>query len=358
MDELLKARNQIDVIDRQIADLFEQRMQVVGDVAKYKLKTGKPIFDASREAAVIEKNSAFIKNEDLKGDYATFMKDFMNVSKSYQRRLIFGKKIAFQGVEGAFSHIASLRLFPNSNLVSYPTFLSVIEAVENDEIECGVLPYENSTAGEVGEVMDLLFNHSDLYITGYYDLKVEQNLLGVKGATIEDVKEVYSHPQALEQSAPYIDANGWSKITYRNTAEAAKYIASENDKTKAAIASIETADIYGLDVLATKINSSSVNTTRFAIVSKRQMTSGEKFSLFFTVANAAGSLAKAVDIISETGFNMSCLRSRAMRDLPWEYYFFAEVSGSLNDEKATVMLEKLKKVCGVVRVLGCYSQIM
>ena len=144
-------------------------------------------------------------------------------------------------------------------------------------------------------------------------------------------------------------------IPYVNTAKAAEYIKSLNDKSIACVASYKTKDIYGLELIEEKINNSDTNTTRFGIISKNYSGHGDKFGLYFVVNNSAGSLAKAINIISDTGFNMTCLRSRAMKDLPWEYYFYVEVSGNLED--ANDMLTELKKVCARLRILGSYKKI-
>jgi len=357
MDELKQAREEIDAIDKQIVKLFEARMKSVSKVAAYKQKTGMKIFDSTREAIVIEKNSQLLEDEGLKGYYSDFMKGFMNVSKRYQTMILYGKKVGYQGIKGAFSHTVASRLFPNCELVAYDSFNDVLTAIENKEVEVGVLPYENSTTGEVSEMMDLMFKKNECFINGFYDLQVVQNLLVVPGTKLEDIKEVYSHVQGLEQSKEYLSGKGWMSIPYANTAMAARYVAETNDKSKAAIASVENADLYGLEVLAPHINSSDSNTTRFVMVTTNKQLSGDRFGLFFTVKNEAGYLARAVDIISKTGFNMTCLRSRSVKDLPWEYYFYAEMSGSLVDEKATAMLKQLEEVCETIRTVGCFSQI-
>ncbi|MCI6639503.1 MAG: bifunctional chorismate mutase/prephenate dehydratase [Pygmaiobacter massiliensis] len=357
MDLLQQARADIDRVDRQMAALFEERMAAVGQVAEYKKQTGKPIFDPAREALVIERNSAFLQDASLKEDYAAFMRAVMAASRRYQTRLLFGEKVAFQGMRGAFSHITARRLFPESGLVAFPTFAKVIEAVESGEVQAGVLPFENSTTGEVGEVMDLLFTHPDCYVSGWYNLAVQQNLLVLPGTKMEQIRQVYSHQQALDQSSDFLRGRPWQLVPYPNTAAAAAYVSESGDPSKAAIASEETAELYGLTVLERQINSSSVNTTRFAIITRQERLSGDRFGLFFTVTNDTGCLARAVDIISEHGFNMHCLRSRAMKNLPWEYYFYAELDGNLADPAAQTMLQKLGTVCGSLRTLGCYTRV-
>lgn len=357
MDKLQQAREQIDQIDRQMVKLFEERMKAVQQVAAYKQKNGMKIFDSTRETIVVEKNSRLLEDSNLKSYYSDFMKELMNVSKRYQSMLLFGQRIGYQGIAGAFSHTVATRLFPHGQLVQYGSFAEVLDAIENKAIDAAVLPYENSTTGEVSEMMDLMFKHQGCFINGFYDLQVEQNLLVVPGTKMEQIKEVYSHTQALEQSKAFLTGKGFRLIPYANTAMAAQYVSNCQDPSKAAIASKENAELYQLEILAEKIHSTSTNTTRFVIVTTQKQLVGDRFGLFFTVKNEAGYLAKAVDIISKTGFNMTCLRSRSVKDLPWEYYFYGEMIGSLADEKALIMLKELEQVCETIRTVGCFSQI-
>ena len=180
--------------------------------------------------------------------------------------------------------------------------------------------------------------------------------MGIPGTRLEDIKKVYSHEQALGQCSMFFRGRDIELIPYVNTARAAEYVKSLNDKTVACVASLKTSDIYGLELIEEKINNSDTNTTRFGIISKNYSGHGDKFGLYFVVNNSAGSLARAINIISDTGFNMTCLRSRAMKDLPWEYYFYAEVSGNLDE--ARDMLGELKKVCAKLRILGSYKKMI
>ncbi|MDO4499828.1 MAG: chorismate mutase [Erysipelotrichaceae bacterium] len=357
MNKLEEARIEIDEIDQKFVELFERRMEIVTKVAQYKKENSMPIFDEKRENAVIEKNVKRLKNKELETEYVSFIRNLMDVSKLYQRKNIYGKQIAYQGVEGAFSHIAACNLFDGANFKNYATFAGVMDAILNDEVDCGVLPIENSTNGEVGEVMDGLFKRKDLFINAYYDLKVDQNLIALPGTRKEDIKKIYSHIQALEQSSNYLKSLDAEKISYPNTAMAAKLVKESGDKTMAAIGSLKTAEIYGLEVIDENINNSDLNTTRFAVVSKKRSSNGDKFGLLLVVNNSAGSLATAINEISKTGLNMTCLRSRALKDLAWEYYFYVEVTGDLNSKACQDMLDGLKKVCQSVRVLGSYQKL-
>lgn len=356
MNKLEESRIKIDKIDKQMRELFEERMEAVKGVAEYKKENALPIFDEKREASVIERNALSLGNKQIRNEYVFFMQSLMKASKLYQRKLVYGGNIGYQGTLGSFGYIAATELFEGAEIKAYRKFGDVLDAIENSEIDGGVLPIENSINGEVGEVMDELFKHEGLYINAYYDLKVDQNLLGIPGAKLEDIKKVYSHEQALGQCSLFFKGRDIELIPYVNTAKAAEYVKSLNDKSIACVASLKTRDIYGLELIEEKINNSDTNTTRFGIISKNYSGHGDKFGLYFVVNNSAGSLAKAINIISDTGFNMTCLRSRAMKDLPWEYYFYAEVSGNLEDARG--MLSELKKVCAKLRILGSYKKII
>ena len=357
MDKLQKARLQINEIDSKMAQLFQKRMEATRLVAEHKQEYGIPIFDAAREAQIIEKNMAKIADDEIRSYYVNFLKSTIKLSRQYQHKLISGMKVAYSGVEGAFAHIASNKIFPDGHKVPYSDFDSAYNAVVNGECDCAVLPIENSYAGEVGQVLDLMYSGS-LYINGVYDLSVSQNLIGVFGAKLSDVREVISHQQALLQCQDFIKEHGLEQLQATNTAVAAQKVAQMNDKSVAAIASKETAQLYGLDVLEKDINKSNFNTTRFAVFSRSENTdkaSDNNFLLLFTVSHIAGALAKAINVIGEHGFNMKVLRSRPVKDSNWEYYFYVEAEGNINDANGQNMLLKLKKYCDKLKVVGNYS---
>ena len=355
MADLNSTREKINEVDKEMLKLFEKRMALAKDIAGYKKENNIPIFDEKREEEVVRRNTDLLEDKNLSSEYKSFIRSLMNASKLYQRKIVYGKTVGYQGAEGAFSNITANELFEGAVLKPYPTFADVLNAIENGEIETGVLPIENSINGEVGEVMDGLFKHENLYVNAYYDLKVDQNLVVIPGTRIEDIEHVYSHVQALGQCSNFLKARKFEVHQYSNTAKAAEYVKEMGSKKLAAIASKKTAELYGLEILAEHINNLDTNTTRFAVVTRNYSTNGNKFGLFFTVNNSAGSLVKPVDIISRTGMNMTCLRSRAMKDLPWEYYFYAEVDGNINDEKAKEMIKDLKTVCSSLRILGSYQ---
>lgn len=359
MEDIKTIRQNINDIDKQIAQLFEKRMIEARKVAQYKIENALPIEDKAREQEVIDKNSLLINDETIKEYYIDFLHAVMDISKKYQSRLIEGMKIAYCGVEGAFAYIASKKIFKTANLQSYPSFSSAYKAVEKGECDACVLPLENSFAGDVGEVMDLLFSGS-LYVNNVMNIDIVHNLIGLKSATLNDIKTVISHPQALAQCKKYIEKHNFVTKEAVNTAIAAKDLTTLNDNSIAVIASKDVAELYDLIILETNINSSRNNTTRFAVFSKnlnKEKTAtkmGKHFILVFTVLNEAGALAKTLNIIGAHGFNMRTLRSRPMKELIWNYYFFVELEGDINSLDGQDMLVELKSVCDRLKIVGTY----
>ena len=355
-DKLNEAREIINRVDSQMAELFTERMRAAEMIFEYKKEFGLPISDPKIEEAVIENNSALIKDAVIKGYYIDYIKNLMAISRAYQYRMQNGLKVAYSGVEGAFAHIAAGRIFPDSNRISFRDFKSAYDSVAKGEADVAVLPIENSYAGEVGQTIDLIFSGS-LFINGIYELEIHQNLLGVEASTVDDIKKVTSHPQALGQCHDYIKFRGFDVEEANNTAIAAKTVAEMNDKSLGAIASVETAQIYGLKVLEANINKSGENTTRFAVLSKVRAESPSLTSsvLMFTVKNEAGSLANAISIIGKYGYNMTALRSRPLRKHSWQYYFYIEIDGTTDTEDGQKMIAELNNVCDKLKIAGTFA---
>ena len=355
-NKLEEARKTINDVDLQMAKLFIKRMEAAETICEHKMKFGLPILDKKRENEVVEQNSALIENDVLKEYYIDYIKHLMSISRAYQHRIQSGLKVAYSGVEGAFAHIAAGRIFPKANCVSYTDFKSAYDSVLRGESDVAVLPIENSYAGEVGQTIDLIFS-GELFINGIYELEIHQNLLGIPTAKVEDIKKVTSHPQALNQCHDYIKMRGFETEESSNTAIAAKTVAEANDKSIGAIASIETAEIYGLKVIEANINKSGENTTRFAVLSKVKANVNSLTStvLMFTVKHEVGSLANAIGIIGRYGYNMTALRSRPMKKHSWQYYFYVEIDGSIDTENGTKMIQELSGVCDQLKVAGTFT---
>ena len=356
VNKLEEARKIINEVDAQMAELFVKRMRAAELVYEHKKEFGLPILDQKREDAVIERNSALIEDEVLKGYYIDYLRHLMSVSRAYQYRMQSGLKVAYSGVEGAFAHIAAGRIFPESTRISHTDFKAAYDAVVNGYCDAAVLPIENSYAGEVGQTIDLIFS-GGLFVNGIYELEIHQNLLGIPGTSVEDITKVTSHPQALSQCHDYIEMRSFETEEATNTALAAKMVAESGDKSLGAIASAETAQIYGLKVLEANINKSGENTTRFAVLSKVRAASPALTSsvLMFTVKHEAGSLANAISIIGKYGYNMTALRSRPMKKHSWQYYFYIEIDGTTDTENGTEMLKELGAMCDQLKVAGTFA---
>lgn len=360
MDLLEEARKIINEVDAEMANLFVKRMKAVEMVAEHKKIYGLPVLDEAREAAVVRKGSERVDDDTLREYYVSFIKNNMAISREYQYRILEGMKVAYSGTEGAFAHIATKKMFPNATYVPFGNFVAAYNAVESGECDAAVLPFENSHNGEVGQVTDLMFS-GNLYINSILDLAVSQDLLVLPGTQKSDIKTVISHPQALGQCAEYIRQQGWKTEEYPNTALAAKYVSESGDKTLAAIASAEASDVFGLEVLEKNINESRSNTTRFAAFTRSRNTKsasgmGEHFILLFTVKNEAGCLARAIDVIGRCGFNMRTLRSRPMKELLWQYYFYVEAEGNVNSTAGEIMMRELAMFCDRLKLVGTYTK--
>ena len=341
MDLLQQARAEIDTVDAEMAALFERRMRAVADVVRYKAETGKPVFDAAREAAVLDKNTARITDEALRPYYRAFLSDAMSISRAYQRARLGRDTAAYQGVPGAWSHIALRRLFPFARETACTTWGEVFDAVQNGDAQFGVLPFENSNAGDVSTVLDLLYTHPDIIIARMCDLPIRQDLLGVPGATLETVRTVISPPQALAQSSVVVQQHGLKTSTWGNSAE--------------------TAGLYGLQILSAGINADGDNTTRFIVIERAAapaMTGeGQRLALLFTARHKPGQLAAALDQIGARGFNMECIKSRPLPHVPFEYYFYVQIvcpAGSTGTGCQT-LLDTLTSVCSTLRLLGAFT---
>ena len=343
-NKLEEARKIINDVDARMAELFVKRMRAAELVFEHKKEYGLPILDQKREDAVIEQNAARISDDVIKGYYIDYLKNLMSISRAYQYRMQSGLKVAYSGVEGAFAHIAAGRIFPDSTRVSCRDFKAAYDCVVSGACDVAVLPIENSYAGEVGQTIDLIFSGT-LFINGIYELEIHQNLLGLPGSTVEDIRKVTSHPQALSQCHDYIEQRGFAAEDASNTAVAAKMVAEGKDKSFGAIASVETAQLYGLKVLEANINKSGENTTRFAVLSKVKAASPAlpNSVLMFTVKHEAGSLANAISIIGKYGYNMTALRSRPLKKHSWQYYFYIEIAGTTDNENGRQMLDELSR---------------
>lgn len=352
--KLAKYRETINQIDQQLTELFEQRLAIVKEIALVKQAEQLPIFDATREAAVLAKNLIYLKDQTLKTYHQNFFSELMQISKAYQLQLLNQKKVAYQGDQGAFAHLAAKQLFPYYGLVNYPTFASVFEALKNQSVNWAVLPLENSYYGEVGEVLDLLLC-SNCQINASYDLPIKHQLVGLPTADLAKLSKVYSHPQAISQCSKFLKGLNIEIINYSNTALAAQYIFELNDPTCAAIAAKETAELYHLNILVPDIQDYIDNHTRFIVISNETTKTGDLASVIFTSQHESGALNKLLNIISQYGFNLQAIKSRPYQSGAWSYYFYIELTLNQPKEKLAQLLQELASTGSFVKLLGIYS---
>lgn len=355
--DLLSLRKQINEIDEQMRKLFVERMEVAKNIAIVKEENALPVFDAKREKEVISRNVSALDNQELESYYCQYLENMMKISKAYQNYILSGKKVGYSGIVGSYGYLASLKAYGNSNLLSYSSFQKAYEACEKGDIDICILPIENSSNGDVGEVMDLLFNGS-LYINEVIDLEISHVLLAKKGVKLSQIKKVMSHPQALGQCAKFIEENNFERIEEINTAVACEKLANCDDNELAVIASKECANLYGLSIVKEDITQVRTNTTRFVVLSKQRPQNKDKnvcSILLYTVKNTSGALAKTLNIIGAHDYNMRSLRSRPLKRLMWNYYFFVELEGSVNTISGKEMLQELSSICDELKVVGTYK---
>ena len=258
-----------------------------------------------------------------------------NISTNKNKRELRNIKIGYQGVKGSFSEEAMIKYFGESHTtIDYEEFEDVFVALKNNEIDYGILPIENSCTGAITTVYDLLVKYG-LYIVGEECIKIDQNLIGVKGSKLEDIKEIYSHPQGFEQSSEFLSKqNNLKLIPFHNTAISAKYISELNDKSKAAIASLRAAKIYGLDVIEKEINDKDNNHTKFIIVGRKLESSKEcnKITVVFSLDDKAGTLYNLLRHFAENNINMIKIESRPSKDQPWQYLLYVDFEGNIENE--------------------------
>lgn len=383
MKDLQTLRDEIDAIDKKLVALYEQRMDAVLGVAEYKMKNSISILNSSREAEVIEKNLKLLKNREYENPTKELLNAVMSISRGFQAKKIFSDNkelasknilknlnysieelssnctVGFQGVPGSFSEEALIESFGTfTKAKNYSEFQDVFEALKNDEILYGVLPVENSSTGGISEVYDLLRKYG-LYIVGEKCIKVSHNLLGIKGSTLDEIKEVYSHPQAFEQSSTFFKAHmNLKQVPYYNTATSAKLVSDKNEVSIAAVASKKAAKLYNLEILSENINYNSSNYTRFIIIGKKlQITkNSDKISILITVPHKTGSLYNILSSFAENNLNMMKIESRPIEGTPWEYFFYIDFEGNLDDKKIQQALYIIEKNSSYFKLLGNYKQ--
>lgn len=374
--DLSKLREELDRIDGQIVKLYEERMEYCSQVADYKIETGRNVLDKAREEEKLRKVRALVHNECNAHGVQELFEQIMSMSRKLQYskltahgaggRLPFigvdaletdKARVVFQGAEGAYSQMAMMQYFGESvNAFHVDTFREAMCSIEEGRADFAVLPIENSTAGIVSEIYDLLVEFEN-YIVGEQIIRIEHCLLGVPGAKQEQIRTVYSHPQSLMQSARYLNAHeNWRQISMQNNAFAARRVIEDGDMSQAAIASEQAAKIYGLDILERGVNQADNNSTRFIIVTNQKifLKDASKVSLCLEVSHESGSLYRILSHFIYNNLNMCKIESRPIEERNWEYRFFIDFEGNLADGAVKNALRGLREEARSMKILGNY----
>lgn len=373
--DLSELRVQIDAIDKDIVELYERRMDICRQVAEYKIENGKKVFDKVREEEKIAKVKSLTHNAFNSVGIQELFEQIMSMSRKLQYQLLAekgalgklpfiavdkldqeGARVVFQGAEGAYSQAAMRQYFGDKiSSIHVDTFRDAMAAIEEGSADFAVLPIENSTAGIVSEIYDLLVEYEN-YIVGEQIIKIEHCLLGLPGTKLEDIHTVYSHPQSLMQSARFLSEHDWKQISMQNNAFAARKVAEEQDRSQAAIASAYAGETYGLEVLKRGVNQSSNNSTRFIIVTNQKIfkKDAKKISICFEVPHESGSLYHMLSHFIYNGLNICKIESRPIEDRTWEYRFFLDFEGNLSDSAVKNALRGLRDEARNMKILGNY----
>lgn len=373
--DLSELRGTLDDIDRQIVALYEKRMDVCGQVAAYKIETGKSVFDREREQQKLKSVGEMAHNEFNARGVKELFEQIMAVSRKLQYQMVAERmgagrlsfmeldqidckkcRVVFQGAEGAYSQAAMMKYFGDTvDGFNVDTFRDAMLAIDEGSADFAVLPIENSSAGIVSEIYDLLVEFEN-YIVGEQIIKIEHCVMAAPGTKLSDIKTVYSHPQSLIQSSHYLYEKGWQQISMKNNAFAAKKVADEKDPSQAAIAGETAAGIYGLDILERCVNDLKDNSTRFIIVTNQKVfvKDASKISLCFEVAHESGALYHALSHLMYNGLNMTKIESRPLTGRNWEYRFFLDFDGNLKDSAVKNALRGLREETRNMKILGNY----
>lgn len=394
MEDLTSYRNEIDNIDKELIQLFEKRMNTVLEIAKHKMKNNTTILQKDREEKVLSRAVNNLDNKAYSQETIQFFNSIMEISRGLQKRLInndgeqkieysldasnrkfdllhidkykslkyeLNKKnilVGFPGISGSFTEEALNKFFNKKTYKKqFKEFKDVFIALKNRELDYGIIPIENSSTGAISETYDLLRKY-DFYIVGEECIKIDQNLIGIKGTKLEDIKEIYSHPQGIGQSSEFLKQNStWKLIPFNNTATSAELVKKLQDKTKAAIASKKAANIYGLEIISPCINDITNNYTRFVVISNQIHIEEEsnKMSIVFSVEHEAGKLYKVLGYFAKNNINMTKIESRPMKNTSWRYFFYIDFECSIYNSKVYDLLELIEYNTAYFKFMGVYK---
>ena len=379
--DMTEYRKQIDEVDAELLKLFAQRMDIVKNIGEYKREHGLGVFDAKREQ---DKLARAVENvpEELKGQSVLLLRLLFELSRSYQQNIlglsgdlcqkirgaIEGSEkllpefapVACQGVEGTNSQYACRKLFKNPNIMYFSSFESVFGAIEKGLCKYGIVPVENSFAGTVNTVYDLMMNHR-FYIVRSARMKITHSLLAKPGTRLEDIKEVYSHPQALMQCSDFLNSlSGVRQIPYENTALAAKLVSESGRNDIAALSNPECAGYYGLECLKAAAENKDNNYTRFVCITRHLeiLPGANRTSLMVTLPHEQGSLYKLLSRFYALGINLLKLESRPIPEREFEFMFYFDLDVSVYAPEFLKLIAELPSACESFTYLGSYSEVV
>ena len=379
--DLKELRGQIDEIDDQLVKLFCQRMDIAAQVAQYKKEQGLPILMPAREREKLQDVSQKAGPE-MAGYTRTLYTMLFELSRSYQSKLFGGSQalynsitkaidstpklfpqsamVACQGVEGAYSQLACEKIFANPMIMYFKTFDGVFQAIDQGLCQYGILPIENSTAGSVTKVYDLMIQHN-FYIARTFRLKVDHNLLANPGAKLEDIQEIYSHEQAINQCSAFLHSlKGVNVVPVANTAVAAEMVAASGRKDVAALSSRSCMELYNLKNLAASVQDKGNNRTRFICISKNMeiYPGSDKASIMMVLSHKPGALYKVLARIYSLGINVTKLESRPIPDREFEFMFYFDLETSIYSDQFAELMCELESLCEEFKYLGSYTEVV
>lgn len=379
--DLSQLREEINSIDREMVELFKKRMNIAASVAAYKKEHNLPVLDAARERALLARISD-MAGEEFDGYARTLYHTMLDVSRAYQYTKLNSQsevysdikkalantpdvfparaRVACQGVEGAYSQIAAEKLFELPEIHYYKSFDDVFTAIEKGECRYGVLPIENSSAGSVKKVYELMLEHK-FHIVRSARIKIDHNLLCKKGTKLEDIKEIVSHEQAINQSAAFLRSLGNVKITIApNTAVAARTVAESDRDDIASLSSRFCAELYGLKCLASAVQDMGNNHTRFICISKEPeiYPGADKLTLMMVTPNKPGALYNVLSCFNALGVNMTKLESCPIPERDFEFMFYFDFTVSVYSQSLERLLCELEARGERYKLLGVYSEII
>lgn len=378
--DINELRGQIDEIDNSMSSLFARRVEIAGQIAAYKKENTLPVLDRTRESEILARVTGQ-ENPELAVYIRSLFSDIFDLSRSYQvmltsgedgltklisealenspRKLPSSAQVACQGIQGAYSQIACDKLFAGADIMYMDSFEGVAKAVKSGLCRYGVLPIENNIYGPVNQVRDLMNKHQ-LYIVRTIKLRVNHNFAVLPGVKDGDIKEVFSHEQAIGQCGEFLKKYPGAKVTVcSNTAVAARHVASSGRSDAAAICSQECCELYGLESLHRDIQNSDNNYTRFICISRdlEIFQGADRISIMFSVPHNPGSLYRVLARFASAGMNVSKLESRPIPGHDFEFMFYADIDADCRDEKTVKILRGLEGCTEQMLFLGAFSEM-